>query len=208
MTFSNSQMSSTTGFEDYIFPTPLNWSVIATYGATRNNANPNTCGTTSTDSKRESKEARTHWNLCSPLKRPAAGRDSSQSGRISRLTPNHGITDHKPSTQIAETHDVLSCGCRRLKRSTSQRVTTLPVRFLKPWEVLEMDIYDMGARSEAGTKHLLFIVDRASKFPFAYPLPNKTAENAAKKLLELMLNYGIPLSLHSDPGTDFTAEVG
>ena len=65
----------------------------------------------------------------------------------------------------------------------------------------------MGARSEAGNKHLLVIVDRASEFLFAYPLPNKTAENAAKKLLELLLNYGISLSLRNDPGTEFTPEV-
>ena len=50
-------------------------------------------------------------------------------------------------------------------------------------------------------------MDRASKFLFAYPLPNKTAENAAKKLLELLLTFGIPLSLRSDLGTEFTAEV-
>ena len=78
---------------------------------------------------------------------------------------------------------MLSCGCRRLKRSTSQRVTMLPARFLKPWEVLEMDIHDMGARSEAGNKHLLVVVDRASKFLFACPLSNETAKNAVKKLL-------------------------
>ena len=102
---------------------------------------------------------------------------------------------------------MLSCGCRRLKRSTSQRVAMLPARFLKPWEVLVMDIHGMEARSETGNKHLPVIVDRANKFLFAYPLPNKTAENVAKKLLELLLNYGIPLSLRSDPGTEFTAEV-
>ena len=70
-----------------------------------------------------------------------------------------------------------------------------------------MDIHDMGARSEAGNKYLLIIVDRASKFLFAYPLPNKTVENVAKKLLELLLIFGIPLSLPSDPGTEFTAKV-
>ena len=79
--------------------------------------------------------------------------------------------------------------------------------FLKPWEVLEMDIHDMGARSEAGNQHLLVIVDRGRKFLFAYPLPNNTAENIAKKLLELLLKFGIPLSLRSNPGTEFTAEV-
>ena len=102
---------------------------------------------------------------------------------------------------------VLSWGCRGLKRSTSQRVAMLPARFLKPWEVLEMDIHDMAARSETGNRHLLVIVDRTSKFLFAYPLPNKTAENVAKKLLELLLTFGIPLSLRSDPRTEFTAEV-
>ena len=102
---------------------------------------------------------------------------------------------------------VLSCGCRRLKMSTSQRVATLPARFLKRWEVLETDIHDMGAMSEAGTKHRLAIVDRASKFLFAYPQLNKTAENVAKKLLKLLLTFGIPLSLRSDPGMEFTAEV-
>ena len=80
-------------------------------------------------------------------------------------------------------------------------------RFLKPLEVLEMDNYDMGARSEAGNKHLLAIVDRASKFLFAHPLPNKTAQNLVKKLLEFLLTFGVTLSLRSDPGTEFNAEV-
>ena len=114
---------------------------------------------------------------------------------------------HWTSLKIDVRDYVLSCGCRRLKRSTSQRVTMLPPRFLKPWEVLEIDIYDMGARSEAGNKHLLVIVDRVSRFLFAYPLPNKTAENVAKQLLELLLTFRIPLSLRSGPGTEFTAEV-
>ena len=65
----------------------------------------------------------------------------------------------------------------------------------------------MGARSETGNKRLLVIVDIVSKFLFAYPFPNKTAENVAKKLLELLLTFGIPLSLRSDPGTEFTAVV-
>ena len=102
---------------------------------------------------------------------------------------------------------MLSCGCRRLKKSTSQRVAMLPARFLQPWEVLEMDIHDMGARSEAGNKHLFVMGDRAGKFLFTYPLPINTAENVAKKLLELLLTFGISLYLRSDPGTEFTAEV-
>ena len=69
-----------------------------------------------------------------------------------------------------------------------------------------MDIHDMGVRSEAGNKFLL-VVDRAIKFLFLYPLPNRTAENVAKKLLESLLTFGIFLYLRSDPGTEFTADV-
>ena len=42
---------------------------------------------------------------------------------------------------------------------------------------------------------------------FAYPPQNTTADDVAKKLLELLLMFGIPLSLRCDPGTEFTAEV-
>ena len=114
---------------------------------------------------------------------------------------------HRTSLKGDIRNYVLSCGCRRRKRSTSQRVAMLPARFLQPWEVLEMNIHDMGARLEAGNKHLLIVVDRASKFRFAYPLPNKIAENMTKKFLELLLTFGTPLSLRSDPDTEFTAEV-
>ena len=50
-------------------------------------------------------------------------------------------------------------------------------------------------------------MDRASKIMLAYPLPNKAADDVPKKLLELLSTFGIPLSLRSDPGTEFTAEV-
>ena len=91
--------------------------------------------------------------------------------------------------------------------TTSQRVAMLPVRFLKPWEVLEIDIHDMGAKSEAGNKCLLVILRRARKFLFVYPPPNKTTENVSKKLFELLLTFGIPLSLRSNPRTEFTADI-
>ena len=78
-----------------------------------------------------------------------------------------------------------------INRSTNQRVAMLSARFVKSWEVLEMDTHNMGVRSEAGNKYLLVVMDRSSKFLFAYLLPNK---NVAKKLLELLLTFGVTLS--------------
>ena len=102
---------------------------------------------------------------------------------------------------------VLSCGCRRRKRANSQRIGMMPARFLRPWEVLEMDIQDLKQESQDGNRYLLVVVDRASKFLFAYPLPSKDAVGVSRKLLELLLTFGVPLSIRSDAGGEFTAQM-
>ena len=111
-------------------------------------------------------------------------------------------------TLIRDVRDyVLSCGCRRRKRSASQRVAILPAMFLRPGEILEVDIQDTGVKSDASNKVLLVAVDKASKFLFTFPLPTEEALGVARKLLEVMLLFGLPLYVRSDPGSEFTAEV-
>ncbi|CAM9802818.1 unnamed protein product, partial [Sphacelaria rigidula] len=65
---------------------------------------------------------------------------------------------------------VLSCECRRRKRTNSHTLALRPARFLRAWEVLEMDISDMKQVSASGNWYLLIIVNRATKFLFATPL--------------------------------------
>ena len=111
-------------------------------------------------------------------------------------------------TLIKDVRDyVLSCGFRRRKRSASQRVDMLPSRFLRLGEVLEVDIQDMGVKSDAGSKVLLVAVDKASNFLFAFSLPTKEALGVARKLLEVMLTFWLPLYVRDDPGFEFTAEM-
>ena len=54
---------------------------------------------------------------------------------------------------------------------------------------------------------MLVVVDRASRFVFAYPLESKDSVGVARKLLELLLTFGVPLSIRSDAGGEFTAKV-
>ena len=56
----------------------------------------------------------------------------------------------------------------------------LPTRFLHPWDVLEMDILDMKVDSSTGNRHLLVVVDRATKFLSAFPLPTKESVGVAR----------------------------
>lgn len=102
---------------------------------------------------------------------------------------------------------VLSCGCNRRKKSASQQVAMLPAHFLQLLQVLETDTQDLAIKSSAGNRYLLLVVDRASKFAFAYLSRTKDAESVAKKLLDLVLMFSFPRSTRTDLGAEFTAEV-
>lgn len=51
------------------------------------------------------------------------------------------------------------------------------------------------------------MVDRASKFLKALPLPSKETLGVGPKWLELLLAVGLPLLIRCDPGGEFTAGV-
>ena len=58
-----------------------------TYGATRNNANPNTCGTTSMDSKRETKGPAHRWYDRRIQPRPNHSADGNSEGETEDTSP-------------------------------------------------------------------------------------------------------------------------
>ena len=51
------------------------------------------------------------------------------------------------------------------------------------------------------------MVDRASKFLFACPLPSKDAVGVICKRLELLLTFEMPLSIRSDAWGEFTVQI-
>eukprot|EP00752_Nemacystus_decipiens_P011522 g10231.t1 len=65
----------------------------------------------------------------------------------------------------------------------------------------------MKVKSENGNQYLLVVVDRDSKFLAAFPLPNKDALSVSRKLLGLLLTFGLPLSIRADLGSVNTAQV-
>lgn len=73
-------------------------------------------------------------------------------------------------------------------------------RLLWLWEALKMDTQDMKRESNSGDRYLLVVANRARKFLFASPLASKEAVGVARKLLELLLTIGVPLSIRSDAG--------
>lgn len=61
----------------------------------------------------------------------------------------------------------------------SHQVAMRPTRCLMPEEVVEMDIQDTEQVSEAENGYLL-VVDKATKFLFAFPLQSTSTEPVAR----------------------------
>ena len=95
---------------------------------------------------------------------------------------------------------VLSCGCRRRKRSGSEKLAMLRARFMELWEVREVDLQKFPKTSEADNEYVLLVVDNASKFPFAYPLPSEDAHRVTRPVLDLSLTFGVPSFIRADGG--------
>ena len=70
-----------------------------------------------------------------------------------------------------------------------------------------MDILNIDTPSLSGNKYVLLVVDRASKFPFGFPLEIKHAVGVARVLAELCLTFGVPRVIRCDGGKEFGAEV-
>ena len=102
---------------------------------------------------------------------------------------------------------VSPCGCNRRKRYRSQKIATMPGRTVEPWESLKVDILSMGTTSRTGNKHILLVVDRASRFPFAFPFPSKGTKEVARILANLCLTFWVPRNFRSDGGSEFRSEI-
>ena len=63
----------------------------------------------------------------------------------------------------------------------------------------------VGTEGLSRNRYLLLVVDKASKSPFAFPLPSKQAEEVARHLLQLCLTFGVPRVIRSDGGGEFEA---
>lgn len=89
---------------------------------------------------------------------------------------------------------ILPCECRRRERSPPLRIAILPRHVTQPWEVLKINQMRVGLTSLAHDEHLLLVVDKRSKFPFACPPQSKQANRVARELLQVCLTFAVPKS--------------
>ncbi|HEX2846906.1 MAG TPA: DDE-type integrase/transposase/recombinase, partial [Chitinophagaceae bacterium] len=92
-----------------------------------------------------------------------------------------------------------------------RKKSSAPMGFLPtshPWHVLSIDLWDGGKVSVDGNRYVLSVVDNFSKYAFAIPIPDKSADTIAVALWKkVFVMFGAPEYLHSDNGTEFVNEV-
>lgn len=68
--------------------------------------------------------------------------------------------------------------------------------------MLEVDRQDIGAKSDTHDKTLLVAVDKADKFLVASAPPAKEALAVTRKIVDVVLTFGLPLYVQTDQRTE------
>ncbi|KAA5568671.1 DDE-type integrase/transposase/recombinase, partial [Pseudomonas aeruginosa] len=110
------------------------------------------------------------------------------------------IEDYVKNCKLCQSNKAL----RKINKSPMQ-ITTSSTR---PFERISLDL--VGPLPEAGLSKIKFILtlqDDLTTFSIAYPISNATAEESCECLVHFISLFGIPKSILTDQGTNFTAEL-
>ena len=77
----------------------------------------------------------------------------------------------------------------------------------EPFRCVAVDIIGPLQRSRSGKKYSLTLVDRATRYPETIALTSIDAEKVADALISIFSRVGLPDSILSDQGSNFTSEV-
>ena len=77
----------------------------------------------------------------------------------------------------------------------------------KPLRRISVDIVGSLAVTSKNNKYFLTVVDHATHWVEAYPLPNHRAITVAKACTDFIARFGIPDEVLHDLGADFTSAL-
>jgi hypothetical protein len=101
-----------------------------------------------------------------------------------------------------------SCQKNKVNRQLTRQPLEITTTSTTAFQRIALDIVGPLNMSENGNRYILTLQDDLTKFSQAYPIPNHEAETIAKQLTEKFIcNFGIPTSILTDQGKDFTSNL-
>lgn len=80
--------------------------------------------------------------------------------------------------------------------------TSHVIKATHPFERLSID-FKGPLPTSSRNRYILTVIDEYSRFPFAFPCPDMTAQTVISCLCQLFSMFGMPAYIHSDRGTSF-----
>ena len=107
---------------------------------------------------------------------------------------------------------IKQCILCQTRKPLKEHMISKPIVSVRVMTRLQIDLIDMRTRPDIIDQDTIYnwilnCIDYFSKYSWAYPLRNKSANDVALKLRELFFTFGPPKILHSDNGKEFVASV-
>jgi hypothetical protein len=113
-------------------------------------------------------------------------------------------------TQMLADIDEFISGCPTCQKFKKRHNRANDQRFFiegSPFAEISVDILNLPEQDCYGNAYIVTIVDTFTRFLFAVPVPDKTAINAGRAILQSIGIFGAPLTIRSDGGGEFVADV-
>ena len=95
--------------------------------------------------------------------------------------------------------------CSEIKPRFHKNTSGKLIKATSPFERLNID-FKGPLPTNTRNQYLLTIVDEYSRFPFAVPCPDTSADSVIKSLDPLFATFGLPSFIHSDQGSAFMSK--
>jgi hypothetical protein len=116
---------------------------------------------------------------------------------------------YRPGLKKAVEDFVKCCHVCQVNKTSGQapRESLQSIRTFAPFELITTDIVGPLPRTEEGFGYIIVVCDHFTKWAQAYPLRSLTALEAAERLVEFILRFGIPACILSDQGRNYESEL-
>ncbi|XP_062614536.1 uncharacterized protein LOC134276295 [Saccostrea cucullata] len=98
--------------------------------------------------------------------------------------------------------------CQKVAKRSAERAPMVNTPIITdPFSKIAMDIVGPLNRTTQGNKYILTVIDEATRYPDAFALPSCEAERIADTLITLFSRVGIPKTILTDQGSNFTSAL-